>query len=143
MTEAAVLESVREAEAYQSPYERWKEAEGLPTLRGYHVQNLYTLPLTEWRSRGGSGVFVNLEGTGGFNDTYVYELGPKQSSEPIKHIYEETVFILKGQGATTVWIDESKKQTFEWRDRSYFAIPPNASHQFHNLSGNEPCATSP
>lgn len=138
MTETAVLESVREAEAYKSPYERWKESEGLPTLRGYHVQNLYTLPLTPWKSRGGAGVFINLEGTGGFNDTYVYELGPRESSAPIKHLYEETVFILTGQGATTVWIDESKKQTFEWRERSYFAIPPNAAHQIHNLSGSEP-----
>lgn len=41
MTEAAVRDSVREAEAYKSPYERWKETEGLPTLRGYHVQDLY------------------------------------------------------------------------------------------------------
>ena len=88
--------------------------------------------------RGGSGVFINLEGTGGFNDTYLYELAPKESSAPIRHIYEETIYILKGQGATTVWIDEKKKQTIEWHERSYFAIPPNAWHQHHNLSGNEP-----
>jgi quercetin dioxygenase-like cupin family protein len=134
----AFEESVREAEAFKSPYERWKEEEGLPTLRGYHVDNLYDLELTPWRSRGGSGAFINLDGTGGFNDTYVYELGPGQSSEPYRHIYEETIFILKGQGATTVWIDEKRKQTFEWRERSYFAMPPNAWRQHHNLSGGEP-----
>jgi mannose-6-phosphate isomerase-like protein (cupin superfamily) len=94
--------------------------------------------LTPWRSRGGSGVFVNLEGTGGFNDAYVCEIPPRQSLSPVRHIYEDTVFILKGQGATTVWIDENRKQTFEWHERSYFAIPPNAWFQHHNLSGNEP-----
>jgi oxalate decarboxylase/phosphoglucose isomerase-like protein (cupin superfamily) len=137
-TRTDFTESIREAEAFRSPYELWKESQGLPTLRGYFVKNLYDVELTPWKERGGSGVFINLEGTGGFNDTYVYELPSKESSIPIRHIYEETIFILKGQGATTVWIDENKKQTFEWRERSYFAIPPNAWCQHHNLSGGDP-----
>jgi quercetin dioxygenase-like cupin family protein len=131
-------DAIREAEAYKSPYERWKESQGIPTLTGYYVENCYTQELVPWPDRGGSGIFVNLEGTGGFNDTYLFELAPTQSSVPIKHIYDELVFILKGQGTTTVWIDEKKKQTFEWRERSYFAIPPNAWYQHHNLSGSEP-----
>jgi len=131
-------EMVASAEAYKSPYEQWKEAEGLPTIHGYWVQNVFDVELTPWSSRGGSGVFINLEGTGGFNDTYLHELAPTESSTPIHHIYDETIFILKGQGATTVWVDERHKQTFEWHERSYFAIPPNTWHQHHNLSGNEP-----
>jgi oxalate decarboxylase/phosphoglucose isomerase-like protein (cupin superfamily)/quercetin dioxygenase-like cupin family protein len=123
---------------YRSPYERWKASEGLETIRGYFIPNLLKVDLTPWESRGGSGVFINLEGTGGFNDSYVYELAPKESSIPVKHIYEDSIFILKGQGATTVWIDPRKKQTFEWHERSYFAIPPNAWFQHHNLSGTEP-----
>ena len=125
------------AEAYRSPYEQWKAAEGIPTIRGLAVPNLYEIELTPWKSRGGKGLFINLEGTGGFNDMYVYELGPGESSVPIRHIYEETTFILTGQGATTVWNDPSKKQTFEWHANSYFAIPPNAWHQYHNGSGTE------
>jgi oxalate decarboxylase/phosphoglucose isomerase-like protein (cupin superfamily) len=128
----------RAAAAWKSPYELWKESQGLPTIRGFHVPNVYDVELTPWEARGGSGVFINLDGTGGFNDSYVYELGVKESSVPIKHIYDELVFILSGQGATTVWIDENKKQTFEWGRGSWFAIPPNAWHQYHNLSGSEP-----
>lgn len=129
---------IRESLAYKSPYERWKESEGLPTIRGYFVKNLLDLELTPWESRGGSGVFINLEGTGGFNDTYVCEIPPGKSLKPVKHIYEDSVFILKGRGTTTVWVGENKKQTFEWQERSYFAIPPNAWFQHHNLSGTEP-----
>src|SRR5579871_2444146 len=139
-TQGNIRASVREAEAYRSPYERWKESQGLPTIRGYHVPNVYELELTPWAARGGSGVFINLDGTGGFNDSYVYELAPTESSAPIKHIYDELIYVLAGRGACTVWVDgkENQEQTFEWGANSYFALPPNAWHRFHNLSGTEP-----
>src|SRR5207249_1241527 len=98
-------------------------------IRGYFVKDLTEVALTPWESRGGSGVFVNLEGTGGFNDAYVCEIAPGTSLNPVKHIYEDSVFILKGRGATTVWVEGKPKQTFEWQERSYFAIPPNAWFQ--------------
>lgn len=125
------------AEAPQ-PYEAWKQAEGLPSYRGYAADNLVDLKLAPWKSRGGSAAFVNLLGSGGFNDAYVYELAPGESSAEIRHIYDETVFILKGHGATTVWIEGKPKQSFEWQEWSFFAIPPNASHQYFNLSGTAP-----
>jgi uncharacterized RmlC-like cupin family protein len=136
--EAEPYDRIKAMREYKSPYERWKELQGLPTIRGYFVKDLREVELTPWEARGGSGIFINLEGTGGFNDSYIYELAPKESSVPVKHIYEDSVFILTGQGATTVWIDENKKQTFEWHERSYFAIPPNAWFQHHNLSGTGP-----
>jgi len=134
--------SAREAEAYRSPYERWKESQGLPTIGGYYIENVYDVNLTPWEARGGSGVFINLDGTGGFNDSYIYELAPRESSVPIRHIYDELIFVLRGRGAVTVWNDEAKKQTIEWTKGSYFAIPPNAWHQWHNLSGDEPARYS-
>ena len=123
---------------YKSPYERWKELEGVPTFRDYYVRDLLGVELTPWESRGGSGLFINLEGSQGFNDSYVYELAPRESSNPVRHIYEETVYVLRGQGATSVWIDENRKQTFEWHTSSFFAIPPNAWYQHFNLSGSDP-----
>jgi gentisate 1,2-dioxygenase len=129
---------IAEAEGYVSPYERWKAAEGLPTIRGMWVPNVYDVELTPWESRGGAGVFINLDGTGGFNDTYVCEIPPGGSLRPRRHIYDETIFILKGRGATSVWLEEGKEQLFEWQERSFFAIPPNAWYQHSNLSGAEP-----
>src|SRR5438093_4077322 len=98
---------------YKGPYEMWKELEGIPTIRDYYVRDLLAAPVTKWKSRGGAGVFINLEGAQGFNDSYVYELEPREQSNPVRHIYEETVYILKGQGATTIWNEGGPKQTFE------------------------------
>jgi quercetin dioxygenase-like cupin family protein len=132
-------EFFREAMEWKSYYELWKESQGLPTMRGLGAHGLYDddFKLYPWEARGGSGVFINLDGTGGFNDTYVHEIPARESTVPIRHIYEETIFVLKGQGTTTVWIDPSRKQTFEWQKHSYFSIPPNAWYQHHNVSGSD------
>ena len=124
--------------SYVSPYERWKSEQGLDTIRGWSVDNLYTVELKDWPARNSSGVFINLEGNEGFNDSYVQEISPGRSTVPMRHIYEDTIFILSGRGATTVWHEESKKQTFEWKTNSYFCMPPNAWFQHHNGSGVEP-----
>ena len=126
------------ARSYKGPYQKWKEMQGLDTIYGFSVPNVYTTEVKPWAARGGSGVFINLDGSAGFNDSYIYELAPKESSIPIKHIYDELIFVLSGRGATTVWNEEKKKQTFEWGKGSYFAMPPNAWHQHFNLSGDEP-----
>src|SRR6266498_2096381 len=86
----AQREMVKQAEAYKSPYEKWKEAEGLPTVRGYFVKNLLELELTPWKSSGdGLAAVINLEGTGGFNDAYVAEIPRGKSLKPHKHLYED------------------------------------------------------
>ena len=123
---------------YLSPYEMWKREQGIDTIRGWSVDNLYTIGLKDWPARNGKGAFINLEGNEGFIDSYVLEIAPGKSTVPMRHIYEDRIFILSGRGATTVWYEEKKKQTFEWGKWSYFCMPPNAWFQHHNGSGTEP-----
>ena len=122
----------------KSVYERWKESEGIPTVRGYFIKDLAELELTPWASRGGAGTFINLEGTGGLNDSYVCEIAPTERLAPVRHMYDEMIFVLRGRGATEVWLDGGQKQVFEWSERAFFAIPPNAWHQHFNLSSDQP-----
>src|SRR5207245_6418395 len=103
--QTTIEDEVKERISYRSPYERWKESEGLPTLRGLFVKNLYDLELAPWHSsRDGLAAFVNLEGTGGFNDAYVAEIPTGKSLKPHRHLFEETMYMLKCQCATWVWL---------------------------------------
>jgi len=53
-------------------------------------------------------------------------------------MYEELIFILQGQGATTLWNEGGKKHTLEWQTGSLFSPPVNAWHQHFNVHGTEP-----
>src|ERR671933_199498 len=86
-------------------YEQWQQAEGVPVVTGFYIEDLNTLELGRWERKGGSGAIVNLEGTGGVNDMHVVEIAPGGQSEPERHLYEEMVYVLSGRGSTQVWYD--------------------------------------
>jgi mannose-6-phosphate isomerase-like protein (cupin superfamily) len=120
-----------------NPYSRYQESEGVPIYRGFAVDDLRTLELAHWARKGANGAFVNLEGTGGTNDAYVLEIPPRGQTNVQRHIYEEMVYVLDGNGSTSVWYDENRKVSFEWGKGSLFAIPLNAQYQHFNGSGSK------
>jgi mannose-6-phosphate isomerase-like protein (cupin superfamily) len=128
------LEALEKVDAYEA----WQKSEGVPIVSGFYVEDLNELEVKPWARKGGKGAFVNLEGTGGVNDTHVVEIEPGGTSTPERHLYEEMVYILSGRGSTSIWYDEAHKQTFEWRTGSLFAIPLNANYQHFNASGLQP-----
>jgi oxalate decarboxylase/phosphoglucose isomerase-like protein (cupin superfamily) len=52
-------------------------------------------------------------------------------------MFEEMILVLEGRGSTTVWNNEGKRITFEWKAGSLFAIPLNCWHQHFNGSGTQ------
>ncbi len=125
-------------EEKRGPYEIWQENEGVPIKRGFHVDDLLTVPVEPWKRMGGKGSFIQLDGTGGGCDCYVCEIPPGGALKPQKHVFEETVLVIQGRGATTIWQDGGKKQTFEWQEGSLFAPPINTWYQHFNGQGKEP-----
>lgn len=122
----------------KSSYEQWIESEHLPIIRGYSVDDLRTLSLEPWERKGAKGAFINLEGTSEINDAYVCEIPPGGSLKIQKHMFEELIFILNGQGATTIWSEGEAKQTFEWQEGSLFSPPLNTYYQHFNGQGDKP-----
>jgi quercetin dioxygenase-like cupin family protein len=120
----------------QDTYDVWLNAQGIPIYRGFYI-DIDELPLEHWELKGVPAAFVILEGTGGMNDAYVCEIPPGAKTKPQKHMYEETIYVTKGHGATTIWQKDGKKHTFEWGPGSLFAIPMNANYQHFNSSGLE------
>ena len=122
----------------EATYESWRRDQGIPVLRGFHVPDLRDIEVADWDWKGGKGCFLDLEGTAETNDGYVLELAPGDSTRPVKHIYEEVVYILAGQGKTRVWLDDARSVEFSWKEGSLFAIPLNATYEHINTRDDHP-----
>jgi oxalate decarboxylase/phosphoglucose isomerase-like protein (cupin superfamily) len=119
-------------------YDQWVEAQNIPVIREFYIEDLRTVALKPWASKGGNGAILNLIGTGDVNDGYISEIPRGQSLRPQRVMYEELIFVLEGHGSTSVWNDDGKKVTFEWAPGSLFSPPLNTWRQHFNGSGNKP-----
>ena len=118
-------------------YRRWIEGEGIPIYDGFYIGDLAALELKPWKRLGGQGAYVALDGMAGTDDAYVLELARKEETNPDRHIFEEVVYVLSGQGKTLVWQNGKPKQSFTWQKGSLFSVPLNAWHQYRN-TGKSP-----
>ena len=119
-------------------YEKWQKEEGIPIIEDFFIQDLKKVPLDIWQRIDGKAAFVNMIGAGQATGAYVCEIEPGKSLKPQRHIYEELLYVLQGQGASTVWNGNGAKQAFEWQEGSLFTIPLNCWFQHHNGYGREP-----
>lgn len=124
--------------AINDPYRAWLSREGVQVIEEYAFEDLETVELGPWERKGGKGAAINIPYPILINDAQLIEIKPGGSSEPEHHLYEEIVYVVSGRGAASVWVDEGKKSTFEWKTGSLFAIPLNAWYQIFNGSGSEP-----
>lgn len=128
----------RFASEKRSKYQDWVEKEGLEIISAHYIPDLHDVELKPWPRRDGFGVFINHEASRHSNDCYVCEIPAAGKLAPQRQLFEEMIYVLDGQGSTTVWNDAGARITFEWQAGSLFAIPLNAWHQHFNGSGNQP-----
>ncbi|HEY3118577.1 MAG TPA: ethanolamine ammonia lyase-activating protein [Chloroflexota bacterium] len=121
-----------------TPYQIWQKEEGLPINKGAFVQSLHKLDVADWPRMGQKGAFVNLAGQE-HDDGYVLEIAPGGQTEVQHHLFEATVCVISGRGATTLWHPgATEKQTIEWQRGTVFAPPLNCYYQHFNLDGQRP-----
>ncbi len=116
----------------KTPYRQWIESEGVPVHTGYHIPDLRKLELGSWSRLGARGAHVVLEGGEGTDAAYVCELPPGESTVPQRYLFEEAIYVLDGEGETTVWHDRQHKQTFRWSKGVLFSPPLNIWRQHFN-----------
>jgi len=123
-----------EGRLYVDPYGEWAKREGVPITTGFGV-DLLEVDVRPWARIGASGAFVHLDGRGDFVDVQVVEIPPGGETEPQRHLYEAVVYVLDGNGSTSVEMPDGSKRSFEWQTSSLFAIPLNARYRHFNASG--------
>ncbi|MGE0652710.1 MAG: cupin domain-containing protein [Alphaproteobacteria bacterium] len=121
-----------------SAYAEWQKGEGIPVYDTFFIEDLKDVALGPWQRTGGLGAFINLEGAGNTNNCYVAEVPGGGKTTPMRHLYEELVYILQGSGATRISNEQGASHTFEWQAGSLFAIPMNTTFQHFNTSGTAP-----
>jgi mannose-6-phosphate isomerase-like protein (cupin superfamily) len=119
-------------------YADWLKKEGIKVYEEFYFPSIAKIELGPWERKGGHGAVIHINNRHMPNDCHVVEIKPGSKSEPEHHMYELTIYVVSGHGATTVWHDDKHRQTFEWHAGSLFSLPLNAWYQNFNGSGTEP-----
>lgn len=118
-------------------YEKWLRSEGIPIKRGLFVEDVNSIDLAKWPRMGGQGAFINFDACSGIVNSYLCAIPPGSKLIKQKHLFDELVYILDGQGYTTLWDGGGSGQTVEWGKGSLFALPMNAAYQHFNESNSK------
>jgi quercetin dioxygenase-like cupin family protein len=125
-----------------SAYEVFMVEQDIPIFRGAGVYDVRQLPLAPWKTMGGRGTFIQLDGQlhgtgGGGWGMYFVEVPAGGELNAERHMYEEMFLVIEGRGSTEVWGEANhRKQTFEWQPGTHFAIPLNAWHRLVNATSS-------
>ncbi len=120
-----------------NPYLAWADAQGVPIVEDFGI-DIRKVPVALWARYGMNGALCHLKGRDDFISIFAFELPPGGKSAPLRHIYEEVIYVISGYGTTTVTTTDGRRHSFEWGPKSLFSIPLNAQHQHFNGSGREP-----
>lgn len=117
----------------KTPYEQWMRGEGIPVHTGYFVADVRAAELKPWKRLGAKGALIDLEGAEATDGAYLCEIATGASTNPQRYMFEESIYVLDGEGETTVWHENRPKQTFKWKKGTLFSPPLNTWRVHKNL----------
>jgi oxalate decarboxylase/phosphoglucose isomerase-like protein (cupin superfamily) len=115
-------------------YERWIEQEGVPIVEGFGVADVRKIPLKKWQRLGCEGAYLLLRGLEGITGVYLGKIAPGTSLEPERHLYEEVIYVLQGEGVAEMQQRDRVPQSIGWQTGSLFSPPLNVLHRLINYS---------
>ena len=78
------------------------------------MADVRTLALGNWDRLGSDGAHVVLEGAEGTDSAYIFQMPAGGRTKPQRYLFEEVIYVLEGEGETTVWHDRGNKHSFRW-----------------------------
>src|SRR3954447_25452633 len=112
-----------------TPYETWMKRQGIPIVEGYGISDWRDHEMARWDRLGVPAYFVHMKGMEGITGMYVAEIPAGGATNREKHLYENIVYVLEGNGSATLEDSRGKTHQFEWGEGSLFAIPLNTPHR--------------
>jgi len=99
----------------KTPYEQWMHDEGIPIHGGYFVADVRAVEVKPWKRLGAKGALIDLEGAEATDGAYLVEIGAGAGTNPQRYMFEESIYVLDGEGETTVGMrtDQSKPSNGE------------------------------
>jgi quercetin dioxygenase-like cupin family protein len=118
------------------PYLDWVSKEAIPVTEDYGI-DLFKVETAPWPRYGVNGAAVHLKGRGDFANMFLLDIAAGAATAPQRHLFEEVVYVLEGSGSTQLEFGDGRKKSFEWGEKSLFAIPLNAKYRHFNGSGRK------
>ena len=126
---------------WTSAYDQWLVQQDVPVHSGYFIEDVRELELGWWSLRGCNAAVLNLVGHQGVTETRLLEIPPGGTLPPFRMGLEEAIYVIEGQGLTSVWAEGHPKVTFEWQKHSLFRLPSNHWYELSNARGDQPALT--
>jgi hypothetical protein len=118
------------------PYLDWAAEQKIPVHQDFGL-DFFECKTDHWALYEAKGAFMHVHGRGDFVSTFALEIAPGKKTKPINHMFEIVVYVIDGNGSTTIDVPGGKKHTFEWGPKSLFSIPLNCRYQHFNGSGKD------
>ncbi|MGH7834314.1 MAG: ethanolamine ammonia lyase-activating protein [Candidatus Binatia bacterium] len=118
-------------------YDLWQAGEGIPIYKEFHVENLESVELGDWKRFGCRGAFVNLADSH-LTTAAILEIPPGGRTRPVKHLFEAVIFGVHGCGRTTVSTKGAAEASVDWSAAGLFSPPLNTTYIHENLDRQRP-----
>jgi len=89
--------------------------EGIPIHGGYFVADVRAVEVKPWKRLGAKGALIDLEGAEATDGAYLVEIGAGAGTNPQRYMFEESIYVLDGEGETRFGMRTDQKQTFNGR----------------------------
>src|ERR1700691_2712091 len=109
-------------------YEKWCDAQGVPIVKGFFIEDLTTVQTAPWQARGANGAIILLDGADETNGSYILKIDGGESSRWLKHMYEELFHVAAGSGFIELRVD-GRVTRQPWSAGAVFSPPLNSEYR--------------